>query len=264
MGVDLEIQKKIIRDLISEGSMEEAENKIFTLLCFYPYNHFLLKELAFIYRLDGRYEDALAILEDLNEQYVFRHLLSLYIKIGDIDKIYEFYQKYFKDNVDLNTSDYRMLIYLRKLFEEDFKMTRNKLTYDNRQVYAYKKNDALSYMKRHYQTEDLNESVIFSDKVDAFKLFDKAKRYITKNPEAGRIIGYTQERYVFYVSNVGIVDKKETDYCIAETFVGSSDIIYFRPVWGDNLKDDAVNLKNPKVTRKLVRIKNELEKLKER
>ena len=222
----------IISHLMDEGKFNLAKKMIDELLIIYPHDKNLILNLARYYTLIQNYEEALILLEQLGEGQSILKQTSLHIKLKNEDKVYELYQKYFNDNYrySYKRAGYNYLfIYLNKIYNPNFQLDIEKLTYTESQIYSYSKEKALNHIKNHHYLYSYYDKSMFDSNIDIEGLFDKVSEYI-KNNNDGQMVQNIADVYDFYYPNRG----KNKDhiyyncFCVY-TFVGSKDILTMYP-----------------------------------
>ena len=114
-------QTNIIGNLVDQGNYSLAWIVIESLLPEYIDDERLKFQMVCLNLVENNYDEALSLIEDLNEERNFITKTELYIMLGKEEKEFEMYQRYFrKFNFDnpfyIQDRRYRLLyIYLNKL-----------------------------------------------------------------------------------------------------------------------------------------------------
>jgi len=220
----------IISKLIDEGKLNLAKQMIDELIIKYPYDKNLILNLVRYYTLNQNYEEAINLLEELGEDHSILKQTALNIKLGNEDKVYELYKKYFTTNCNFEKIGYKYLtIYLNKLYNPNYKLDVESLSYTEQQIYSYSKEKALNHIKNNHCFHPESGKSIFDSNIDIEVLFDKVSEYI-KNNNNGQMIQNMVDVYDFYYPNCG--KNKDNIYynCFsAYTFIGSKDILTMYP-----------------------------------
>ena len=224
----------IISHLLDEGKFNLAKKMMDELLVIFPYDKNLILNLARYYTLNQNYEEALILLEQLGEGQSILKQTSLHIKLNNEDKVYEFYKKYFS-NIDCYNYDDKkigynyLFIYLNKIYNPNFELDIEKLTYTESQIYSYSKEKALNHIKNHHYLYNYHDKSMFDSNINIEDLFDKVSDYI-KNNNDGQMVQNIADVYDFYYPNCG--KNKDNIYynCFsAYTFISSKDILTMYP-----------------------------------
>ncbi len=267
----LAYQQSQILELFHAGKIQLAEKITLEMLSNYPDDYRLKKLLVHIYKNQRKYDEAIAILEDQDEKYVYDVLSSFYIKVDEREKLEKLYQKYFSQEYvskKLHTSSkeslyYNRLLYLKQLFDSEFQISRNELNYYDRQFYSYDEQDAISYIRDlHQLDQSMISRGVFRAGIDLKQLMKNVHSYIEVNKNQG-ILGYPiNDMYLFSYANCGRDSMgEETDCFLVNTIVNTSSVVNMTPVsfrqWMDicSLDDEKkIEAKSP------VKVKNGLER----
>lgn len=260
-----------IAKLMDDGKFEVARIKINELKDDYSMDYGLKLNLARLNVLEKRYEDALDILEEIDEDYVFMKKLALYIKLGYEEKMLRIYNKYFVtdskyfENFKYNEQYLGFYIFLCKKYNNKLELCVDveELSYTNRQLYSYDKVKALKHIKNNHKY-NISDKGIFFDDIDIDNLYEEISDYINKN-DCGRLSQNLIEVYNFYYPNCGYNVSSGNCNCIYVcTFVGCRDILTMYPVPGIKSRDYLYLDNNHNDVKKKVRVKNGLERFNSR
>lgn len=237
-------QTKKINELIENRRIALAKKLALELLSDYSYDTQLLKALSRIYMIERDYENAIRILESIDETCIYKRLVSIYLKLNDEEKLYELYQKYFCDDSILdeqseyNESSRRFKIYLEKRFNPSFDIDIYKLSYFEKQIYDYDETRAINHIEKHHcskYSKAFNDDVksIFNEDIDIIELFNKVKKSISNNSEKGNLGKGAGETYYFAYRNCGLRndngDLINSDTIKVCTLIGTNQIVSMYP-----------------------------------
>ena len=118
-------QTKQVIELIDKFEINLAKKILLELLEKYPEDYVLKKQFSRVLTYEKDYEYSKLILESLEEKYVFKKLVALYIKLNDEEKLFDFYNKYYIDDskVDFKNLDYKyyqVQMYLKNKFDKSY------------------------------------------------------------------------------------------------------------------------------------------------
>lgn len=232
---NLAFQSKKVTELINNGQIRLAKEIVLDLINKYPDDEILKAQLARINILERNYEEALIILEQLEEKNVFLKLVSVCIELNYEDKLYELYKKYFcndfyrkKYKKDMK---YRLLdIYLNKKFNSNYSLNIDNISYFEKQIYSYDKELAISHIKEGHLKLGSNKDK-FADCVNIEELYDKVNEFIKTSLDEGYLIQVMSKSFYFYIPGVGMNENsKQVDCLHVCTIAGTNDIITMFPV----------------------------------
>lgn len=223
-----------INELIVDGKFNVAKKMILELLPNYPYDYGLKVQFSMILILEKKYEEAKMVLEELSENHVFNRLAQLYIKLNDDDKLYQLYNKYYKndhldaryyDSVDYN----RLKIYLRKKYDSNYLLDVSNALYSEKQIYNYSIQRAIQHIKSQHSFDSSFDKPKFYEYINITSLFFGIKEYIESNKDKANLRDNITESYLFKFLNCGEQSKINYDYLEVITLINSSNIITMYP-----------------------------------
>lgn len=226
-----------IKELINKKKYNLAWKAINDLLPDYYDDPKLKFQIICLKMIEGSYEEALALLEDLIDDRNFIMQTELYVMLGLEEKEYEMYNKYFKefmldDPFYIKDVRYRILyIYLNKKYNFNFVMPEFLgSNYLESQIYDYDKELALENIKLNHL--DLLEVCKgkFSDSVNVDEFFDYALDYINNSNDRG-VLKYGRLVYKFYYPNCGTIKTGDlVDGICVVTSLSDKNIIAMYPI----------------------------------
>lgn len=205
----LAFHSKQITELINNSKINIAKKKVQDLIEQYPFDTELKVQLSRIHIIEKEYEEALYVLEQLDEEIVFLKLAALYIKLKQEDKLFYLYQKYFKEdskysNEYENNRKYRLLsVYLNKKYNPNYKLDTQNLLYYEKQIYSYSKELAIRHIKNNHCLSKEHDKGIFSEDINIEELYNKVNSYISNNPNEGYLVQTMTDAIYFYYPGIG-------------------------------------------------------------
>lgn len=230
-----------INKMINNNKTTLAKKMIIERLKRFSNSGILKNQLADCLIKEKNYEQALMVLEDAPETSVFLQLVSLYIKMGNEEKLLELYQKYFQypliqynQNQNPNYECYQLMkIYLQSKFELNKPNINIELdTYTQNQVCNYNSRITIDLIKFNYlKGNNSKKEQYFVDEIDIEEMFSNVQKYISSHPEQGTIYKNFYERYEFYYPHCGeTIDGEILDAFEVFAIIGSSNILSILPV----------------------------------
>jgi tetratricopeptide (TPR) repeat protein len=226
-----------ITELIDNNNIGLAKRMVLDLLVDNPYDNILRFQLARIYILEKKEEEALQILEESNEEEkVFMKLTSLCIKLNKEDKLYYLYQKYFCDDYykKMYENDHRYVllsISLNKKYNPNYKLNISDLSYHEKQIYSYDKEEAIRHIINNHCFSLEYDKGIFADGIDIRELYDRVLEYINNHEDEGYLTQIITDSFYFYYPGIGKTrDSGLYDCLFVCVNTGTKDIITMFPV----------------------------------
>lgn len=223
-----------VSELLDSGKINLAKKIIFELLKYYPYDVMVNIQLATILIFEKEYETAKTVLEGLPEEYVFNKLANLYIKLGEDDKLFELYNRYYKEGVvdefDYDSLSYnRLKIYLRKKYDPNYHLDITSIIYSDSQIFDYNDDRAINHIKKHHSFNSIDDKGKFSDYIDIDSLFYDIKGSIDNNKNKSNLKRNVIDNYLFYLPNCGFQNEVACNYVEVITLINSPNIITMYP-----------------------------------
>ena len=261
-------QTKQVIELIDKFEINLAKKILLELLEKYPEDYVLKKQFSRVLTYEKDYEYSKLILESLEEKYVFKKLVALYIKLNDEEKLFDFYNKYYIDDskVDFKNLDYKyyqVQMYLKNKFDKSYNPNLDKLNYFEHQLISYNEKIAIDNIKKKHYLKNIGNSM-FSKEIDIDFLFSQAREYIIKNIDKSSIKGPNVDSYLFYYPHCGIsFEDSICDYIEVCTFTNTNNIFTMYP--SNYLKNlDICYIKDEKEEKSVVKVKSGLERFQAR
>lgn len=254
--------------LLDSGKISLAKKMIYELLKDYPYDTIVNIQLSTILIFEKEYEKAKIVLEGLPEEYVFNKLASLYIKLGEEDKLFELYNKYYKvgavDELKYSSISYnRLKIYLRKKYDFNYQLDITSIVYSNFQIFNYDDDRAIDHIKKYHSFNSDGDKGKFFDYIDIDSLFYDIKEYIDNNRDKSNLKKNVTDNYLFHLPNCGFQNDIVCNHVEVVSLINSSDIITMYPSkllgYGD-----VCYLNEKKEDKVPVKVKSGLERFKSR
>lgn len=265
---NLYYQTNKIAGLIDRFEYALAKKIVLELLEKYPEDYVLKKQLSRILIFERNYEQARLILESLEEKYIFKKLVKLYIKLNDEEKLFDFYNKYYIDEnkVDfkhLDSNYYQVQMYLKNKFDKLYNPNLDEISYFERQLINYDEKIAIEHIKQSHYLNNVEKST-FSEEIDIDFLFYQIKEYIVKNMNKGLLKRPNIDNYLFYYPHCGRSSENIIcDYIEVCTFTNTSNILTMYP--NNHLKNmDICNLRELQSEKTIVKVKSGLERFQSR
>lgn len=267
---EISYQTSKIGKLIDDGNYNLAWKTINDLLPKYMEDERLKFQMVCLNLIEKNYDEALILIEELNEKRNFITKTELYVLLGNEDKEFEMYKKYFKVfNFDnpfyIQDNRYRLLyIYLNKKFNLGFELPKFLGTnYLEQQIYSYSRERALENIRlNHFEASNMDKG-IFDSSVNIEEIYDYVDNVIKNTDVIGKI-KFGKQVYRFLYPNCGLVRSGE----VANGFsvvvsLGTRDIIAIYPSRMRCI-DDAMEYEPLKKETKKVKIRNGLERFNDR
>lgn len=266
------MNEKTMRQLLEVKKLTENNNyalaKKIALELFesWPNDRNLIRALAKICEYEKDYVKAEELLERLEDKYVYKSLIPVYLKLGELDKLYDiFLEHYAYKKFNKTSLNNRIKMFLSKLFDMPFRPYDN-LTYSQSLVWDYNENRVIEYIKNNYCSSraSTSQEPTFSEGIDIQRLFHQVKEYIEDNKDKASIDSAVTEGYCFYYPGCGR-DKNcaSLDYLGVFTFINTSEIITMYPLKRIREFGEVCQLEESQ-PQNLIRAKTGLERFKSR
>lgn len=223
-------QSKLIDEYITDGNVALAVKMINELLPKYGNDDGLLNCVVRLHLFDGEYEEALEVLDELEEERHVFQLIVILIKLNKWDRVEDLYNRYFDDKEFLfKASLERNFASLKATLDKRFKGVipddLSELQYGIRQACNYSEEDAILHIiKRHYNGCTGPVTTYFSHDFSVRDEFYKIKELIESHPEKARTYQFSDRYNIYYP---GICEG--CDYIAVVTLLGTTDILSFFP-----------------------------------
>jgi len=264
-------QTKVISKLMEEGNYNLAWKIIQELLPEYKDDERLKFQIAIFKVSEKNFEEALSLIEELNEERNFISKTELYVILNLEEKEFKMYQKYFKyfkfdDPFYIHDRRYRLLyIYLNKKFNPTFELPKFLgVNYLEQQIYSYNKEKTLENVKFNHLDPSNMDKGIFSPNINIEELYNYANNTIKNNNVIGPIKKGVQV-FRFLYPNCGLVRSKESanGFSVIAS-LGTKNIIAIYPSKLKYLQDVIEYSPIKRETKKLAKVKNGIDRFNER
>lgn len=228
---------KYVGSLLSNYQASLAQGVILKYLEKYGDDPFGLHLLVRSYIMTQEYDTALSLLEekkvlDNDNKILILDLISLYIKLGMEDKVYEMYSssviglgnytRGFNDSVNYKQMD----VYLKSLFDDQFSVSRKDI-YSLRILNKYSSESVIRKIKTNHVDVQSKSSFI---NMDISLLYDRVKNFVNNHPYFGSLCLPVYDEYYFRLNDCGVCNHVMTDYFRAVTVVNTPNIVTMMPV----------------------------------
>ena len=233
---EIAYQTKRIGKLIDEGNYKLAWKVIEEILPKHADDPRLKSQMVCLYLIEKKYEDALRMIEELDEYRNAVTKTELYALLGMEDKEYYMYDKYFrKFNFStpffIRDKRYRMLfVYLNSKYNPNFEMPDFLgVNYLEEQIHSYDREKAIDNIKFNHMDCSENDKGYFYQNINIDEMFNYVENFVKNSTVRGEL-RYGSEVFRFHYPDCGIVRTGEiANGFSAVVALGTKNVIAIHP-----------------------------------